>query len=690
MYIPARERALLLYLLETNQFVTIKDIASTLDVSERTIHRDLKGIDDALMSFHLKLETKKGQGIKLFGDSSDRTKLQKQLMKSHPLEYTKEERITIILTMLFSTSEPTKLIALASDLNVTIATVSNDLDDVASQLQDYHLELVRKRGYGVIIQGKEEYKRAALKSLIARYIDPFEVVHLFKTKKNQETMTTDFIAERLLDFVNQETIVEIEANVEEVFKAFDIVLADNAYIGLVVHLALAVQRLKSGEKIHFDTKYLEEIQKYDEFKVAELLIERLKKGLAIEMPLDEIGYITMHLLGAKLRESEELTIAEDSAIDIAMQVRKLIQYVGQQYDTNFQNDSRLLSDLVTHLKPALFRIKRGMKIVNPLLQDVEEKYFKLMEVVASGVSLTFPTLTFPRDEIGYLVMHFGAQLYQKIKAQNIKALVICSSGIGTARILATRLKQNFPEVTAVKTISMLSIQDVDISQFDMVLSTIKLHQFNHPYIIVSPMLLEDELVEIEKYISQISPLKEKALKKVEQGTNYQKRLSHLSKQAIITQAIVDHLQINSFASLTIDELIIQKCQALETQNMIEDSQTLADDLQARLDMGGLAIPELSMALFHTRSAVVKAPHFSVVNLENPIDLDGMDGQKQAVKTVLFMLANDSVSEDELTLLSYLSSLLIQDDSFVTLLHEGNTSKVKNYLAEIFYAYILKN
>src|SRR5699024_5052933 len=108
---------------------------------------------------------------------------------------------------------------------------------------------------------------------------------------NQETMTTDFIAERLLDFVNQETIVEIEANVEEVFKAFDIVLADNAYIGLVVHLALAVQRLKSGEKIHFDTKYLEEIQKYDEFKVAELLIERLKKGLAIEMPLDEIGYI---------------------------------------------------------------------------------------------------------------------------------------------------------------------------------------------------------------------------------------------------------------------------------------------------------------------------------------------------------------------------------------------------------------
>src|SRR5699024_3782437 len=133
--------------------------------------------------------------------------------------------------------EPTKLIALANDLNVTIATVSNDLDDVASQLQDYHLELVRKRGYGVIIQGKEEYKRAALKSLIARYFDTFEVVHLFKTKKNQETMTTDFIAERLLEFVNQETIVEIEANVEEVFKAFDIVLADNAYIGLVVHLA---------------------------------------------------------------------------------------------------------------------------------------------------------------------------------------------------------------------------------------------------------------------------------------------------------------------------------------------------------------------------------------------------------------------------------------------------------------------
>lgn len=59
MVISARERLILQFLLEDmKEDVTIKQLADIVNVSERTIHRDLKNIEDVLQAFHLKLQKK--------------------------------------------------------------------------------------------------------------------------------------------------------------------------------------------------------------------------------------------------------------------------------------------------------------------------------------------------------------------------------------------------------------------------------------------------------------------------------------------------------------------------------------------------------------------------------------------------------------------------------------------------------
>src|SRR5699024_9646106 len=125
----------------------------------------------------------------------------------------------------------------------------------------------------------------------------------------------------------------------------------------------------------------------------------------------------------------------------------------------------------------------------------------------------------------------------------------------TARILATRLQQNFPEIKTIKTISMLALKDVQIDQYDIILSTIKLHQFNHQYIIVSPMLLEDELIEIQKYLAQIAPLKEKSLQTVSDMADYRRQLSNLSKQAMVAQALIEQVKVSDSDTDSIDKII---------------------------------------------------------------------------------------------------------------------------------------
>ena len=53
----------------------------------------------------------------------------------------------------------------------------------------------------------------------------------------------------------------------------------------------------------------------------------------------------------------------------------------------------------------------------------------------AGVSL-------PDSEIAFIVLHFGGSLKSQ-STQLLHVLVVCSSGIGTSRLLATRLQQSF-------------------------------------------------------------------------------------------------------------------------------------------------------------------------------------------------------------------------------------------------------
>src|SRR5699024_4139169 len=155
--------------------------------------------------------------------------------------------------------------------------------------------------------------------------------------------------------------------------------ADNAYIGLVVHLALAMERIQQGDNIQFDPKKLKQMQQSNEYKIEATLIQRLEKVLNISIPDDEISYITMHLMGARLRINHDYII-EGSNLHIAYQARKLIHYVSSNFNKNPTTYTQLLNDLVAHLKPAIYRLKQQMNIRNPMIDQIKQDYPALFDL----------------------------------------------------------------------------------------------------------------------------------------------------------------------------------------------------------------------------------------------------------------------------------------------------------------------
>ncbi|HWO97209.1 MAG TPA: BglG family transcription antiterminator [Bacillus sp. (in: firmicutes)] len=693
MYISARERLVLETLLSKNEEITVKDLADEMDVSVRTIHRDLKGIEDTLKEYDLHLLKKSGVGIQIIGEQAKIEELKLILFNLSYNEYTPDERQTMILCTLLESTEPVKLIALANELNVTIATISNDLTKLENRLKQFDLSLIRKRGYGVEVVGTETAKRRAMSSIIADHLDEMEFLSLVRENiQKKSVQQTDSISERLLGLVEKKKLLIVEKAIEEINEELPYAIADSAYIGLVVHLALAMERILQGENINIDQAYLENLQTAPEYKIAEKIIDKLTKVFNVQIPRAEVGYITMHLQGAKLRHDKEYLI-EDSGFQVAIKAKSLIQFVEEQLSYDLTNNASLFKGLIAHLKPALYRIKQNMGITNPLLPKIKEDYADLFVIVKEGVEKIFSDLSVPDEEVGYLVMHFGSALLGSREAEDLKAFIICSSGIGTSKMLATRLQQEIPEIKHLKNISLFELNQIDIESSDLIISTIDLPNFSKDYIVVSPILTKEEIERVRQYIRERTRIKdlskgvplpkEKTLYVGDSEQTIERMQSIYQYSNVISLVLRGFRVLESDVSDKVDKLLDRACAFLHEQGIIRDAKLVIKALLERERLGGLGIPGTKLVLFHSRSEHVLQPSFTIHSLEKPILVKGMDQADMEANRILLLLSPEQFPSQGLEVLSFISSLIIENEQSISLFESSDERAISSYMASKF-------
>jgi mannitol operon transcriptional antiterminator len=693
MYITARERQILEILLTEKDETTVKELADKIGVSGRTIHRDLKNVEDVLKEYELSLQKKSGVGVQITGEPTKIRELELFLFNLFHTEYTPDERQTIILCELLEVNGPVKLLGLANDLNVTIATVSADLTKLEEKLHASGLSLIRKRGYGVELEGDEGAKRRIMSHLISEYLDESEILSLARENiQKRSTQQINSISERLLGLVEKQKLITVEKIVESIVQELPFAMADSAYIGLVVHLSLAVERIQKGEGITINQAYLENQHDSKEYKFAEKIVAELEKVFKIEIPQAEVAYITMHLKGAKLRHDNEY-FAEDSSFHAGVKTRNLIDYVGKRTGRDLSDNRSLFEGLVMHLKPAIYRIKQKMGISNPLLEKIMRDYPELFSVVKEAVQQVFHEYEVPDEEIGYLVMHFGAVLLGRKDLGNVKVLVICSSGIGTSKMLVTRLQKEFPELKQVKNVSLMEFKKMETEDYSLIISTIPIPEYHLDYILVSPILNKEEIEKIRSFINEqmIVNSSEKHLTITLNETEDKKtaailinQLTAIKEYAHTIGTILDGFELQELNSLqTTDEIVDYAVSNLLEKNKINDFDAVIRAISEREKLGGLGIPETTMALYHTRSRDVLEPSFTIYTVAKPIKVLGMDGEKMGMKSFILMLSPEDASERVLEVLSSLSSLLIESEESISVFQSNDQGRIETLLTRRF-------
>ncbi|NMA66394.1 MAG: transcription antiterminator, partial [Clostridiaceae bacterium] len=509
--LDSRLKTILLHLANATTVTTVKQIADEVGVSRRTVLRDLQEAEKWLNKNGFELQSKSGKGIKLSGDDSEKERLINLISDKVPeVINMPRERQKMLLAELLQMKEPVKLYYYTSKFGVSISTLSNDLDKVEIWLNKYNLSLIRKAGLGVYVSGDEKDFRRAMISLLYENLTEEELMMIIKNTvpsiQTKESIAQASVRNRLLDLIDRDSIAKIENVLLGLEKTLPYKLVESAKIALMVHLALAIQRIKNNEKISIDPTLLEQLKELYEYSVATNIVNAASKQFNIEIPEDEIGYITMHLNGARVYNSTLNEIKKSENSDLYDIANEMVGIAEKEFSVKFAEREKLLNDLVCHLDPALKRLQMGMDIRNPLLKKLKKLFPDAYKISsrAADVLRNRLSIVVPESEIGFLAMHFGAAIEKnKVETKkNIRIIVACPSGIGTSRLLSARLQKEFKELEIVDILSTyeISIDHIKDKNIDFIVSTVPIQNCTVKNICVNPLLLEDDKFYIEQVI----------------------------------------------------------------------------------------------------------------------------------------------------------------------------------------------
>ncbi|MEA5026402.1 putative licABCH operon regulator [bioreactor metagenome] len=444
-------------------FIKSETLCAKIGIRPRTLREDLRRYRDLIgKESGSELESKTNQGYRLIikDDSKFYTFLQNLLQEEAKNQYImpvlQEDRVNYIIRYYLSRTDYIKSENLADELYVSRSTFSADLKKVKDKLAFFNLSFESKVGSGMKIIGSE----GNIRSCIAKYY-----FHILDFDNEQ-------ISKDSIDLIDRKWEKTIRRVLYESIKKYHFRLTDIGYQNLVIHIAIAIQRLeKNSLLLENDQKY-HALQSKLEFKIANEICDSLQKIAKIKIPVSERYYITIHLMGKRAFNRDEEGLINPDTLNT---INRIFLTIKETYDYDFTGDVELFTMLSLHLQPMISRVQFGLRISNPLINRIKEENLLAFEiaVLAGKVISRDYEREVDENELGYLALHFQLAITRKTKFEKKNILIVCASGGGTSQILQYKVQNKFHDMLeTVNVVNAYQLDEIDQRKYDFILSTI--------------------------------------------------------------------------------------------------------------------------------------------------------------------------------------------------------------------------
>lgn len=607
-----KEKQIIQYLTkDKEQFVTSKELAAHMGCSDRTIRTYYKTLVEKLDNHSgLDLISKQGYGYKLdiLDDDAYADFLEENHINDHHFNYQSvtdiNDRYNFLLNKLLFEQNEIYFDDLADELFVSRSTLSSDFKKIREKFKPYHLKIESKANKGVYVMGQERDKRR----FIMDYFIDSGFINTMHSYVDNELLNQRISFEEL-------TIIVLDECREGGLKLSDFVIQN-----LVIHIALAIRRITEGFRISKVSDDEVVLRGLAERRVAENILKRVSVSTGIHFPIEEVDYITLHLVSKGHGNSCHISEV------LQEQVRQELIDSIDQINPSVKNDFQLIEGLLAHLSTMYIRLQGKVVMENPLTAEIQANYrdmYQLAERVVSNMP-TFSPYTLSPNEIAYIALHFMAAKERYKEQRKYNVLVICATGYGSAQMLKSRIENELGNLVSITdVIGYYEINDEKLKGIDFIVSSIDLSNlmFNIPVFTVSVFLNDEELKDIKQGIAHLNT----SMANVE---DHQAELT-------VKDVFDDYFSEDYFflmSDATKEDVLKKLAESISVNENDQFEKRLLDMMKQREAMSSIVFGE-NIAVPHPLKAVGSKHHFAVAIVKDGVK---WDEQYSSIKIIFLM------------------------------------------------------
>lgn len=298
------------------------------------------------------------------------------------------------------------------------------------------------------------------------------LVLIDRTNMLKDILLNKNIKKYVLKIIDLSLIYKIKQFITEISKEIKLNLTDVVYFNLISYIYC----YKKFEKKDATTSFVS----YEEYEI----IERIYKKYFNKQ--FGINAITDVLIGLSLIQDIDVWINQEFLLG------KLIYSVSNKIGIDLTRDEILYDFLYPHLKIAIYRLKKNMKLNEINYADFIDKNSLIFQILKDEIKEIekIYNIKFTEIELSLLAFHFEGSINRMQKNVRKRVILVCGLGYGSSKILEYNLKENF-EIDIIDVLPMYMINEniLKNKNVDYILTTTDLHINS---IKINPLLKEED------------------------------------------------------------------------------------------------------------------------------------------------------------------------------------------------------
>lgn len=487
------------WLIDQDRPRSTAELAAALGLGQRVVRYRLDQVERYLQAQGAALVRRQGLGLVIKASDDLRQQIRNDLAArpQAPRVYAPEERVRMLLAaLLWNTPSVVSLEDMHEELEVSKASARRDLQICESWLERNGLALVRRPGKGTSVVGSERRIRRVMVQLALESV-PEDVLrtqmgHNPRERERATVRVPIGLRERLFALPLAETAAIVRSS-----ALAAILTSGRSDVVFALFLAVSISRVRDGHQVAVETGLQRSVMDHPVAASVTGIVGEIEQILGSHLAVAEVVAITEYLLGldALGAVSADTSAITSDLLDLVMDI------VGERLHVALRDDLELRRSLALHLGRLSVRLRHGLPIHNPLVDEVTTRYPDVYTVAREIAALMEDDMgtAIVNDEVCFIAMYLAGAMERARLHPRRRALVVCPSGMATAWVLVSRIQSEFPELDLVEVLSERGYEQLKHDEFDLVITTISLQETTAPVVVVNPLLSASDVSRVARY-----------------------------------------------------------------------------------------------------------------------------------------------------------------------------------------------